>query len=301
MMAANSRAVRPVMRAFSAVLLAFSLAGTAADFPAISDPPTGRQHHGKLVWVDLVTADIVDAQRFYGALFGWSFTRLGDGPGAYTLVYKDDVPIAGMAQRTPQSGQKRAARWIAYMSVPDVKTAAQSVVDQGGQLLIAPRDMPARGEMALVADPDGALIGLLDSSSGDPDDFLPSEGDWIWAIYQSPDATSAAAFYQKLGGYEVVPQGLLGQAPHFFLQTDGYARASIAEIPAERSGLQPDWVYFVRVKSVVDSLARVRDLGGRILVEPRPELLDGRLAVIIDPAGAPLGVMEWTEVDGEEQ
>jgi hypothetical protein len=36
-------------------------------------------------------------------------------------------------------------------------------------------------------------------------------------------------------------------------------------------------------------------------VAPSSSVLDGRLAVITDPAGAPLGLMEWDEAAGEEQ
>lgn len=287
--------------AFAGAMAACSLVAGAADLPPIMDPPTGEYLRGKLVWIDLVTADLAGARRFYGALFGWTFAQPGGRADTYTLAYDDGVPIAGMAQRTPQPAQKRQARWIAYMSVADVAAAANSVVAHGGRLLVPPRQVPARGEMAVLADPDGALFGLINSSSGDPPDFLAAEGDWIWALYQSPDAASAAAFYQDLGGYEVVPRGRLGQAPHFLFVAGGYARASVAEIPAERIGLRPEWLYFVRVKNVAESLARVRDLGGRILVEPRADVLDGRLAVITDPSGAPLGIMEWTEADGEGQ
>ena len=279
------------------------LAGWSAEVPPIADPPTGEYQRGKLVWIDLVTTNLPGARRFYAGLFGWTFADLGQGNGkgrgAYTLAYQDGAPVAGLTQRKPRVGQARQARWIAFMSVADVAAAAKDVAAKGGRVLVAPRNVPARGEMALVADPDGAPFGLINSSSGDPPDGLPPAGDWIWALYQSPDATSAAAFYQDVGGYEVVPDDRLGEAPHFLLVAGGYARASVVGIPAERAGLPPDWLYFARVRNINESLARVRELGGRVLMAPNPEVLDGRLAVITDPAGAPLGLMEWEAADGQ--
>lgn len=292
---------RRFMALAAAAISAYSMLAIASDVPPLTNPSTGTYQRGKLVWIDLLTVDLPAARRFYGALFGWTFADPGEGPGAYTLAYQDGVPVAGLAERAAQPEQKRQARWIAFMSVADVAAAVKSVVAKGGRVFIAPRNVPARGEMAVVVDPDGAPFGLINSASGDPPDALPTVGDWIWAIYQSPDASSAAAFYQNLGGYEVVLDDPLGQAPHFLLVAGGFARASLVEIPAERSGLRPDWLYFVRVKNLHDSLARVRELGGAVLLEPKPEVLDERLAVITDPAGAPLGLLEWDEDRGQEQ
>lgn len=283
---------------FLAVLLLGGPAAVAdALFPPIADPPTDQHLRGKLVWADLVTADLDGSRRFYGGLFDWTFVEISDAGGDYVVAYGDGVPVAGMVSREPLAGQRRQARWIAYMSVSDVAAAAQDVVNKGGEILISARSVPARGEMAVLADPDGVPFGLIDSSSGDPEDFLPEIGDWIWAVYQSPDVNSAAAFYQDLAGYDVVPRGQLGKALHYLFVADGYARASIVEIPVDRLEMRPDWLYFVRVGNIEEALDRVNELGGRTLARPRSDVVGGQLAVIADPAGAPLGLMHWPEPD----
>jgi len=281
------------------LIVALPLRTIAAELPPLTEPATETYQRGKIVWLDLITADLAGARRFYGTLFGWTFAELGDGQRAYTLAYKDGYPVSGMVERTALRKQERQARWIGFMSVADVGGAAAAVEGKGGRLLIAPRQVPARGEMAVVADPDDAPFGLINSSSGDPADELGPAGDWIWSLYQSPDAGSAAAFYQDLAGYEVVEADPVGQSPHFLLVSGDYARGSIVEIPAERSGLRPDWLYFARVEDVAESLAKAVALGGKIIMEPRPGVLNGRLALISDPSGAPLGLMEWDET-GEE-
>lgn len=297
--------VRRCAAIVATVLSILSLGAMAGEVPPISDPATGTYARGKLVWIDLLTPDLPAARRFYGELLGWTFTDFGSlsgkGVSAYSLAWLDGIPVAGIAEKAAPPEQQRKARWIAFMSVADVAGAVKSVVAKGGREFIAPRNVPARGEMAVVLDPDGAPFGLINSSSGDPPDSLSPVGDWIWAIYQSPDATSAAAFYQDLGGYEVVQDDPLGQAQQYLLVAEGYARASLVEIPADRSGMRPDWLYFARVSNLRDSVARVRELGGKVLMDPRPDVLDERLAVIQDPTGAPLGLLEWDERDGPEQ
>jgi predicted enzyme related to lactoylglutathione lyase len=269
-----------------------------AALPPITETPTGEYRRGKFVWIDLVTTDVEAARRFYGGLFGWTFADLGAGPTAYTLAYQGGYPVAGMVERQPALNQQRQARWLAFISVADVVGATQLVTAKGGKALIPPRPVEGRGEMAVLADPDGAPFGLINSSSGDPEDFLAGTGDWIWALYQSPDARSAAAFYQDLGGYEVVADGRFDDDRHFLLVAAGFARASLVEIPVERTNLRPEWLYFVRVRDVRASVARAVESGGKVIVAPDPSVLEGRLAVIADPAGAPVGVMEWSE--GEE-
>ena len=59
--------------------------------------------------------------------------------------------------------------------------------------------------------------------------------------------------------------------------------------------MKPTWLPFVRVRSVGDSLARARGLGGKVLLEPSPGLLEGRVAVIADPTGAAIGLLEWND------
>lgn len=290
---------RPLSAAICGTLLALLALGSAAALPPIVEPPTNEQHLGKFVWIDLVTADVRESRRFYGGLFGWSFAEIGSGGRPYTLVYQAGFPIAGMAERQPAPNQERQARWIAFISVADVQTTAKQVTDKGGNVLIPARRVEGRGDMAILADPDGAPIGLINSTSGDPPDVLPVVGDWIWALYQSPDATSAAAFYQDLGDYEVVPDTRFPDRLHFFLVAGGYTRASIAEIPAERLGLRPEWLYFVRVDDVDAVSARAVQLGGRLIVAPDPAVFDGRVAVIADPAGAPVGLLEWDDDGGE--
>ena len=46
----------------------------------------------------------------------------------------------------------------------------------GGRVLAPPQKMPKRGEQAVFADPEGALFGVVKSSSGDPEDFLAEPG-----------------------------------------------------------------------------------------------------------------------------
>src|SRR5690349_11524083 len=79
---------------------------------------------GKIVWNDLVTEDIEAAQRFYGALFGWSFEPTimrDDHP--YAVARTGRVLVAGIVQVSRPPGHANYSRWLPYVSVNDVDAA----------------------------------------------------------------------------------------------------------------------------------------------------------------------------------
>jgi predicted enzyme related to lactoylglutathione lyase len=274
---------------------ATSLANGSPDLrvPPLSNTGSGRLP-GKFVWADLVTDDVAGARKFYGHLFDWSFENAGD----YTIAKNQDRPLCGMFQRQRPAGSTARPQWIGYLSVRNVPKAQRAVTEAGGKVLAQAWNVPDRGEQAVFSDPEGAVFGVIKSSSGDPQDFLPEPGDWIWVQLLSQDARKACAFYESVAGYQIV-ENLESPRPNdFVLASEGYARAAILTIPDSKSEVRPNWLPFVRVTNVSDSLAKVKDLGGRILISPKPELLGGRLAVIADPTGAAIGILEWSQ-DGK--
>ena len=109
----------------------------------------------------------------------------------------------------------------------------------------------------------------------------------------SRDAKKAAEFYHKIGGYDVVENDLKGGSD-YVLVSDGYARAAMRTIRSGNPQVQPNWLPFVRVKNLGESLASTTKLGGAVQIAPKPELFDGKVAMISDPTGAAIGLMEWS-------
>ncbi len=283
-----------------AVLLVLGLTGLLAPLlPASAEsvklPPLtvdsgSPRLPGKVVWADLVTDDARQVVEFYSELFKWEFRNYS----GYLIAFRDDRPLAGVFQRERPAGSDAKPRWFGYISVKDVQRAARAVTGTGGRVLAAPARQPNRGEQAVCADPEGALFGLLKSSSGDPEDFEADPGEWIWIQLLSRDGRRAADFYRAVAGYEVVENTAAGRPNEFVLTADGFARATVRTIPADKPDVQPNWLPFVRVANVRDSLAAAGRLGGRVVVEPRADLFDGKVAVVADPTGAAVGILEWS-------
>jgi predicted enzyme related to lactoylglutathione lyase len=213
--------------------------------------------------------------------------------GSYVIASNDERPLCGLFQRPRPKDRVAEPRWFGYISVDTVGRAQRTVVNAGGRVLAAPQQMPKRGEQAVFADPEGAVFGVIKSSSGDPEDFLPEPGDWIWIELLSRDAAKAGVFYKSVAGYEVVPNNDARNGGYVYVSR-GFARAASRTLSQSQSQVQPTWLLFVRVKNLNESLAQAKQLGGKVLVEPKPELFEGKLAVIADPTDAAIGLLEWS-------
>jgi predicted enzyme related to lactoylglutathione lyase len=268
--------------------------------PPVTEPPSGEHHVGKVIWADLITPHLDIAKRFYGGLFGWTFRDIPRDP-RYTVALLDGEPVAGLYQKPVPSGDRQQPRWLAFLAVKDVDAAIDSARQRGGTVVSPPRDYPQRGRQAVLADPDGATFAVLASGSGDPPDALAAPGDWIWSALMVKDPAQELAFYKNLFGYEVYDLAAEGDAQHYILASDTYARAGLNALPADSQRRHPHWLNFLRVGDVDRTAALAVSLGGRVLVEPRPDRHGGKLAVLADPTGAVFGVMEWPDSESKEE
>jgi predicted enzyme related to lactoylglutathione lyase len=283
--------------AIGTLLIASGFAGCATlnrtsslELTPVVSPPTGVHHQGKFVWQDLLTDDVDAARQFYGQLFGWTFTQ----QGRYTVVLNDGQAIAGIVGVQPRPESDSPARWIASLSVADVNEAAQLVKEEGGTVYEGPVDMVNRGRGALVRDPQGAPLLLLHSSVGDPEDAEPTIGSWLWNELWSNVPAASFDFYQKLVGYDV-DDGV----DYWILKRGEDWRAGLRYVPDD--DLEMRWVPVVRVADTADIAARVENLAGRLLVEPRPTASGGSVALLSDPSGALLIVQRWSPQPPESE
>lgn len=267
-------------------------------WPPITEVNTGQSHPGKWVWAELLTRDVGRAAEFYGAVFGWTFETYGpeDDTRTYTLVLAGGEPIGGMVFANPQDrSMKRDARWIGLISVPDVERVAQAVKSSGGRVVIPPRVLGERGRGGVFTDPEGGVFGVIASATGDPDDFVGDYNQWLWAELWADDATRMGDFYRAVVGYDVETGSIPGEASGLHLVSGGYARAGILPKPAK---VPTSWLPYIRVESVADTVARAKDAGGAVVMDPG-NAHGTSMAILLDPTGAPFAVAEWNPPSGE--
>jgi len=259
--------------------------GPAAGFSLSKEPLLG-----KFVWHDLVTDDLDKARRFYGGLLGWKFERsthpLG---GDYTLITLDGQYVGGMV-RLEDPAEADYSRWLPYLSVADVDAAVRFTETAGGTAVVAPLELGNIGRAAAITDPQGAVVGLLRSRVGDPDDSIgPAAGRIVWDEMLAADQATAADFYGSLASLEVSTISRRG-GEYTLLRAQGRDRAGVMERPDPR--VTPLWLTYFAVDDVAAAARRVTELGGEVLLAPSPDLREGQMAVVTDPGGAILALQQ---------
>jgi predicted enzyme related to lactoylglutathione lyase len=244
---------------------------------------------GKFVWHDLVTDDIAASRQFYASLLGWEFEdtqRLGR---AYVIARLNGRRVAGLVPIAAK-GDEEMSQWVGYVSVPDVDKTVETVKQGGGRTLVGPVNVAA-GRAAVVADPQGAALGVVRLTAGDPpDEASPRENGFFWMEYLAGDPAAALSFYKGLLGYEAEATDSVSGQPYQILRR-GRARAGLLPLPPK--GVRTTWLAYVLVKDPAAQATRAESLGGKVLLAPRQDLRKGSLAIVADPSGAVLALQRW--------
>jgi predicted enzyme related to lactoylglutathione lyase len=283
----------------SAVVFAVGVCGCApsaslVELTPVTPAPTGEYHPGQIVWYDLITDDLEASKAFYGGLFGWTFDDVDGDASRYSVIARNGRDIGGMVPVEGEGPAVSGARWLSLMSVENMDTAIETLEGAGGSVEIGPRHNPTRGTMALVRDPQGALVVLIRSIGGDPANRDHNEvgtGDWLWTELWADDASAAADFYTSLVGYTAERPTFDVHAEYRVLRRDGQPRAGLNEIPWD--GVQPNWLPYVRVADPAAVARRAEELGGRVLIAPDAAVRGGSAALLMDPTGAAFAIQRW--------
>ena len=289
-----------------AVLFTWIVAGCATvapELPAITDNPTGSHFDGRIVWHDLFTTTPAESRKFYGELFGWKFERPGLSIGigdadSYMLIRHNGELIGGMLDANILNGDDNISQWITVMSTEDLSAAVERVAANGGEILTPPTDVGSRGTLAVVAGPDKAIIALVQTRGGDPEESDPVVNGWLWNELWTNNVEQATGFYQALAGFEIEDHAVQGEDHDYrVLKSGDSPRAAIMPNPFERE--LPVWVNYIRVDDPAAITARVEELGGVVFVDASPRALGGEVAFVAGPSGAGVALQTWP-LDREE-
>ena len=280
-----------------AVLTGCSSLGST--IPSITPSPTETYHVGKFVWFDLLTNDVPGTKRFYGELFGWEFTGQPMGESLYATITKDGTPIGSVIYLKRNDEKVSESRWVSYLSVPDVDRAAAHVRDGGGVVLKEPRDFPDRGRIAIVRDPQGAILALLRAKGGDPPDSDLAIGEWMWNELWTTDVDAAITFYKTLAGFKHETIDLPMGETYRQLKLADRIRAGVVPIPSK--DVKPNWLPYIAVSDISATIAHAKALGGKVLLEPDDTIRDESVAVIADPSGAALAIQNLPLEKGKKE
>jgi len=114
-----------------------------------------------------------------------------------------------------------------------------------------------------------------------------------WVDLTVPDANGVRDFYTVVTGWVSIPIDMGGYADYAMAPpgSDG-AVAGVCFKRGKNADVPPQWLIYIVVADLDACIARVADLGGKLVAGPKDMGGQGRYCVIEDPAGAVAALWE---------
>ncbi len=256
---------------------------------------TDIPQYGKFIWHDLITDDVDAAQAFYGPLMGWTFEQTQrPGGGPYTLIRSvAGEYVGGIVELEDPADGTDYSRWLGYYAVPAVDEAVEATLEAGGQVVVSARNLASVARVAAVRDPDGAVIGLVNSRVGYPlDRPVIGNGEIVWNELLTASPAKTAAFYAALASGSVRDSARDYDEYHL-LEDAGQARAGIMLRPDPQ--VDPVWLTYFATGDASSAAGKAAALGGKVILEPQMEVRQGTITLLEDPTGAVFGMQQQTK------
>ena len=116
--------------------------------------------HGAFSWNELMTSDPAAAAAFYGSLFGWKIKDPDEAMGGYRVVSVGEAGVGGI-MACPEEMAQMPPRWGAYVTVDNMDATLAQCEALGGKCIVPPMDVPGVGRMAMIMDPQGAALSVI--------------------------------------------------------------------------------------------------------------------------------------------
>jgi uncharacterized protein len=238
---------------------------------------------GTFSWVDLATIDTAAAKSFYSGVFGWDFEDTAAGGSTiYTICRLDGDAVCGLYEMPERMrAAKLAPNWMSYVTVQDGEAAAARAKELGGDVVEHAFDVLDLGRMAVLEDPQGASFAVWQPRTRIGAERVNDVGCLCMNELVTTDVQGARSFYDGLFGWTTEVSDGVPDGPAMVLNR-GNINAAVFVAP---EGVPAHWRACFTVESTEKALERVRDLGGRQLLEP-VDIGHGSIAMAGDPQGA---------------
>jgi hypothetical protein len=246
---------------------------------------------GRFIWHELLSTNPDAAIPFYRKVVGWDVTLWDQDPG-YRMFTSSGVPVAGLMLLPEQAKAGGAPpHWISYVSVRDCDQTVAQAVRMGAMTYLEPMDVPTVGRVAVLADPQGATIGVYQpATSGHPSEEA-ALGDFSWHELVADDWKTAWEFYHALFSWEPDHQFDMGPMGTYWIFRRGPGSRMMGgmftrppEIP------HAHWLPYVHVASAHRAAELGGKHGGRVINGPMEVPGGDYITQLLDPQGATFAV-----------
>jgi predicted enzyme related to lactoylglutathione lyase len=243
---------------------------------------------GRFNWHELSSTNVEAAVKFYAALLGWTVEEMPMGEmGTYRIFMQGDVRVGGAMAQPPGTPASVPSHWLTYVGVESADGCATKIQELGGKILMPATTVPNMLRFAVAMDPQGAAFGILqpmgEGAASPPPEPPPQPGLFVWDELHTTDQAAAGKFYGSLFGWT----GKVGEGdPMKYWHWMNGGKDIGGMLTLQQPNIPPHWLAYIGVADVDGSTKKVRDLGGKVLMEPMDVPKVGKFSVVQDPTGA---------------
>ncbi|RZQ62771.1 VOC family protein [Amycolatopsis suaedae] len=158
--AAGSILVPPRDVPGGSLAVAVDPAGAAVGLWQPAGPPVATGT-GAMAWNECLTDELDAAVTFYTGVFGYGTIDMSVPGFRYLGLTTGGEPVCGLGELPADTLGEVPAHWVTYFSVADVDVATEKLASLGGRMLVPPFDDAQGSRLAVGADNQGTMLGLV--------------------------------------------------------------------------------------------------------------------------------------------
>ncbi|HXU63325.1 MAG TPA: VOC family protein [Polyangia bacterium] len=245
---------------------------------------------GNFVWLDLLSPDPSASIAFYTDVLGWTTKPFADN---YVMFASAQGPLGGVTTITdPLREQGVPPHWAGFVQVSDARRVALEAQRLGGRIWREPTEYPEIGYLGVIADPQGAVINLVQPPQPMRLHDPAGPGELNWSELMTSDHQAAFAFYSQLFGWKQARSFDMGPGGEYLIfGNGGRDLGGMFTKGVDRPG-PAGWLYYLETANLDAALARVSRRGGRVLNGPMRVPGGARVAQLADPHGVMFALHE---------
>ena len=244
---------------------------------------------GSFVWYDMLANDPSAAIAFYTDVAGWKAEAWENG---YTMFVGSQGPV-GDAVALPEEAKKfgQGPHWMANVSVADVEATVAKARKLGGAVRVEPMDIPKIGRYAIIADPQGVGLSVIQMAQPMPPPDTTKAGAFTWNELLTSDYEAAFRFYNELFGWKKVRELDMGPMGKYLIYgLDDREFGGMFNVP--NAGMPPSFCYYIHVDDLDAALARAVSKGATVMNGPMEVPGGARIVQLLDPQKAMFALHE---------
>jgi predicted enzyme related to lactoylglutathione lyase len=245
-------------------------------------------------WLDLGSPDTAASIAFYGSVFGWEFQSAGPDAGGYGFFQLDGKTVAALG---PLVEEGASPAWTVYFHTSDADATAKAVEQTAGAVRLAPDDVFTAGRMGGFTDPTGAQFAVWQPYENPGLEVVTVPNSLARVELYTTDTAAAKAFYSSVFSWRS-EEVEMGEGVSYTVVSPAAgsgdsAHGGILQLTEEHlaAGSTSEWHPYFEVTDCDAAVAAATEHGGTVIIPAMDAPGIGRMAMFLDPFGAPFAVM----------